>query len=264
MQNQGIGSAQSNGTSDQFTLGSSDDLDSIVEKQPVFREGSLLVDVSSLRHRGQVVMISEWYQGAAPYFGEKIWLSFDGAQYRMGNRFRHGAEVPLDSDFSHGEISDQPHDYREKWAFDAGLVYFAPFFHSDDEGVNTLADTLRYKLDRGLEFRASEDDPDIWLIGFNDGCETCRVEYSCSRGVVRSVDWGGGDPFRVYRRREAEDFVQVADGFWAPTAIRAMSIPCGGAPDMTRTEFFNVKFNPPVDDADFRIQLPLGMQVDDP
>jgi hypothetical protein len=101
------------------------------------------------------------------------------------------------------------------------------------------------------------------MITFQDQGETARFEFSLSQGIVRSAIWGGGDPFRVFQRRVVEDFVEVADGYWTPTAVRSMHIPCGAAPVMTRTEFFNVKVNSPVNDADFRIELPDGIQVDD-
>jgi hypothetical protein len=249
--------------STEYTLNSADDLNSITDKHLTFREGTFLIEVGSLRHRGHVTMINRWHQGAAPYIGHKIWSSFDGVQYRMGTRSRHGAEVPLDSDFSYGEIDKQPKHYPGRWKFDAGMIYLAPFFHSDDRGMQTLADTLRHKMDRGLEILPRDEKPDNWSIAFQDGCETARLEYCPSKGVVRSVIWGGGDPFRVYRRRVAEDCVEVPGGFWAPTAVRSMHIPCGSAPVMVRTEYFDVKVNSPVNDTDFQVDLPVGMQVDD-
>ena len=208
--------------STQYTLRTPDDLDSIIEKQLTYRQGRLLIETDSLRHRGHVTMIRRWHHGAAPYCGHKIWVSCDGAQYRIGDRTRHGAEIPLDSDLSMGSISNQPKDYRQKWAFEAGLIYLAPFFHTDDHHVQTFAETLRCKLDRGLEIRDSDEEPDIWLICFPDGRETCRVEYCWSKGVVRSIKLGGGNPFRAYRTRVAESFVEVPDGFWVPTVVRAM------------------------------------------
>jgi hypothetical protein len=249
--------------STEYTLSSADDLNSIADKQLTFREGTFLIEVGSARHRGQITMISRWHQGAAPYIGHKIWVSFDGVQYRMGTRLRHGAEVPLDTDFSYGEIDERPKDYPGRWQFDAGMIYLAPFFHSYDHGMQTLSDTLRCKNDHGLEFLQRDDEPAIWSIAFQDGCETARLEYCPSKGVVRSVVWGGGEPFRVFRRRVAEGFMEVPGSFWAPTAVRSMYIPCGGAPVMTRTEYFDVKVNSPVKDADYQVDLPVGMQVDD-
>lgn len=257
-------------------LGDASVPDSITRKRAEFSRGWSRFDAVGRRYACEVEYTARWFQGAAPYISGVEAFSFDGDLHRHWERTQHGTKIPTDSSPkipASGWIAkeEQGQPFMESFAGNVGIGNMPPMIWIGDLGPpRPLSEHLQERLVTGVPIEVLETDDGLWKVetttldsaGLRPPSNVIRLVYDLKRGgIVTQVLLAGAVPEEAAQRVSIK-FREVEEGVWVPKQADKV-FPYNKPPTLFRTIYEDVRVNPPATPADFRIEFPAGVFVDD-
>ncbi|RMG41840.1 MAG: DUF1573 domain-containing protein, partial [Planctomycetota bacterium] len=259
-----------------------DDPTSLVKKDATWLRGYVVYDRTNGRYRYESKGVVRWLDGPVARVGVENAFSFDGSAYRCYERQKNAPEVPGPGDDpGRGSIRSSGGCSYVKagnplGATDMGGVgAFPPFFSIGGANrciTRPLSEVLRYVADQFGESAVEITDKgnDTWTILLKidkplatDPGEQVRIDYDIKRGgIITAAETSGlsKERKRVPWMRLVYDYERTEDGFWVPRRVAQVALLMKV---VHLSKFRDIKINPPVTDATFRIEFPPGCLVDD-
>ncbi|HEX3315595.1 MAG TPA: hypothetical protein VHR72_11920 [Gemmataceae bacterium] len=234
---------------------------------PEFEEGRVIFELHGGRYRVDLNSVGRWTAGAAPFAAQKVSLAFDGKNYESFSTQKAGTQLPNEDDWP-GKAARGKGDGTDRQLnpnkVNCGLRFFRPFF--------PLSKSLRENRAKADLVEISENKEGNWEIKATYPPATdyvgdpskdpsrgfLTIVYSPVKEAVLSAAYANGSPPEVYQRIVCE--LQKAKGSWVPDTYRSFN-----TIDKTAQEirYSKVQINQPVDDGEFRFDIPQKARVTD-